>query len=124
VHHRIEYDEATETIVVETFGDASLAGFDAMRAEILGHPGFAKRRRVLIDHTGIDTTAFSEEDVRELAVRARAPGYAGSRLALVTPSTSVFGRSRQYEAYLDAEDLYELHVFRDRPAAFAWLTRP
>lgn len=63
---------------------------------------------------------FSAEEIRAIAVEARAVFPVAERVAFVAADDLTFGQVRMFEAFRDSED-FPTRAFRDEPAARAWL---
>ena len=80
----------------------------------------------LVDMTRVDRVApFSSDRARELARLSAAmdPPDSATKLAIVAPDDLLFGLSRMYEAFREAEprSRKQVAVFRARTEAMAWL---
>ena len=99
-------------VVVRASGAFNLNEFMDGRERILGDPRFRPGMNVLVDHSLLDLSSASTEDVRTAAATA-GRRYAGSegpaRIAIVAPQPVAFGLGRMWQA-LTADELADNSV--------------
>ncbi len=109
---------------VRTSGPASTEGFAALYEKLAAEPGFGAGVKMLSDHTDLDVSEVSAEDVEEIAAaRDRYVGSLDAYSALVVGprSPAKYGLARMFEA-LAAEGRGDLvRVFETRGEALVWL---
>jgi len=111
-------------VSVRTSGVASAEGFAALYEKLAAEPGFGPGVKMLSDHTDLDVSELSAEDVEKIAAaRDRYAGSLGACSALVVGprSPAKYGLARMFEA-LVAEGPNDLvRVFETRDEALVWL---
>jgi hypothetical protein len=92
--HTLNFDGDPEDVAVTTRGAASLAGLDAVVADLLGQPGYGPRMSVLFDHSRLDLRTLEPDDlVRRLHLALKDADLMGPKLiAVVSRDTRVVRR--------------------------------
>lgn len=86
---------------------------------VLQNPHFPSLRRFLLDYSAVTRISLNVETVQTLA---RNPIFTpGCRRALLAPSDLAYGMGRMYQIFSQESGTGAVEVFRDRPAALAWL---
>ena len=110
-------------LVVRASGLFDLKEFLEGRERVLNDPRFRSGMNVLVDHSQLDLSSASVDDVREAASSA-ARRYATSgpgRIAIVAPTSVAFGLGRMWQS-LTTDELAENSVVVETVAAAeAWL---
>jgi hypothetical protein len=122
VDFEIEFAEEPPHVTVTTWGAVDADGMVRYREQLLADPRFSPGKTILGDHTRLDTSAFTSEDVRRLAQRIATldDEIAASAVAMVVSSPANFGLSKMWQVFTDA-DPSRLHAFYSRDEAIAWL---
>ena len=123
VDFRIEFGaDPPADVTVTTSGSADAPTFAMMNGALVGDERFVPGMSVLVDHSALDTSGLSSDDVRDIA---RAVEGLGDRLgratiAIVAPTLLVWGHTRQSIMFAE-ETLARARVFRSKDDALGWL---
>jgi hypothetical protein len=117
MRHTIRVETDPDAVLITTSGTASLAGFDAVVADLLAHEEYMPRLRLLFDHSQLDWSAFEPEDLLRRVNGALKDGdlIGPSRIALVSTDP----RMADARSLRADEPVWE--VFDDLDDAQAWL---
>jgi hypothetical protein len=107
----------------KTAGDAEVAKLVAMTNDILAHPRWADNKRVLVDHSELNTASLSTEQVHALVHRnASARARVGkARVAILVARSLEFGMVRMWESLIASQWDATTNCFTSRKEAIAWL---
>jgi hypothetical protein len=111
-------DPARELVEIRLSGRVSIADLQEVQRLVPTDPAFVPGFATLTDLSGV-----TEVDVDSFAIAAAASAplfRLGARRAIVAPTDFLFGMARMYASYAERSG-GQIHVFRDREAAEAWL---
>jgi hypothetical protein len=116
VNHSIRFADPP-TVVITTFGVASIAGLDAIVGDLLADPRYRPGLTLLFDHSQLDWSGLDPEDlVRRLHIALKEADLIGpSRIAVVTADK----RIRKVRALRADEPSWQ--AFREVDEAWRWL---
>jgi hypothetical protein len=66
MRHTIEFVSDPDGVIVHTFGRGDVEGFRAMNEELLGDPRFEPGMRILIDHSNLDVSSLTTDEIEEI----------------------------------------------------------
>lgn len=127
LQYEIRFDEdGPADLTVVTSGVASVAGLRAFTAEALDDPRIRPRMRILIDHTNVDWSTMSTDDLRRRAddLSGHLIRLAGAHVAVVVGSSLGFGLQRMLQAFGDRDAQrarVAFRVFYSQADAESWL---
>lgn len=112
--------------LIETEGVARVAGFAEFIEALLLHPGWERGTPLLIDHSQLDVSGISSDDIQAISRDAqKLEGVLGHLFcAIVTSSDLSYGLGRMWVTFSEAMDADppSLMVFRNRKDAETWLS--
>lgn len=115
--HALDFDGDPEDVAVTTRGVASLAGLDAVVADLLRQSAYGPRMSVLFDHSRLDLRTLEPDDlVRRLHLALKDADLMGPKLIAVVSRDARVARS--YRARADEPPW---RSFTTVDAARAWL---
>jgi hypothetical protein len=124
MEYRIEFvDDGRFDVVVTTAGEASPAGFAEGRARLLADPRLQPGMSLLIDHTHLDVSKLTTDDVR-IVSEGTAVVFEEGQLACacaVTPASVTYGLVRMSQALTPEEVTPPTTVVRTVDEAYRWL---
>jgi hypothetical protein len=119
----VEFDVRIENgcVIVMTSGEADAATWRDFHAAILATEGYTARMPIVIDHSDLDMSHFSVDDVRVIGdiVAEFEQDEGSSPIAVVAPRAPGYGLARMAQAYVDPE-FRRTRVFTDRTDAELW----
>jgi hypothetical protein len=120
--YRIEFLERPFVVAATTSGQAVVSGWARLHKELLADPR-VRGLPLLIDHSDLDGTFLSNDDVRMLGqmVTDLDKELQSPRRAVVLTAAFEFGLARLCHSYLDADVETRIRPFRTREGALAWL---
>jgi hypothetical protein len=109
-------------VTIATSGAARAEDFRTMNEQLLADERFRPPMRMLVDHSNLDVSELTPEEVGRIADGVNRIGslFGESKVALVAPTALGYGLARQFEA-LAAEPDVLLGIFSTRANALAWL---
>jgi len=121
--YRYEFVDGPFQVIVTTSGDADTDAIVAGRRRLLADPRFRPEMNILVDHSRLDVSAATAEEIRDAAATASGerPGTTTGLLAIVSPSPLQFGLMRMYQAFASEDLESRLAVVRSVEAAYRWL---
>lgn len=122
VRHSIEFGGEPQDVTITTSGPASAEGLTAFLMDLVSNPRFRPGMLVLADHSALDPTTVTADQVRAQAhIVVGLDGQIGpSKFAIVVPSALAFGWARMYELSAGGAQS-ESSPFYSRSEALAWL---
>ena len=66
MHHRIEFGESPDGVIVYTFGRADVEGFRALNEALVGDRRFRPGMQILVDHTQLDAGHLTVAEIEEI----------------------------------------------------------
>jgi hypothetical protein len=125
VQHRIEFRTGGPAdVTVTTAGEADLNGFRRLNDDLLTHPCFRSGLRILVDHSHLDTSTLSDQDIQATgkSVAELADRFGAARIAVVAPGPAAYAASRASADSLGPfATPIRAKVFATRDEAEAWL---
>jgi hypothetical protein len=118
----IEFGAQDVEVVITTGGAAYADGFLRLNRALAADPRFRPGMPVLVDHSLLDMSMLTDDDVEEIArsVAAIQDRLGGSRVAIVVPDDLGYHRTAQTRA--EAQPLQiEAEIFYSRDEAVAWV---
>jgi hypothetical protein len=120
--YTIEFGGTPQDVTVATSGTATVDGIKGYLEDLVSDPRYRPGMVILMDHTRLDVSSLTANDMRAIASFAV---YLGNRLgnpliAHVSPTPSAFGVTRMTRTYAE-EAASRSRVFYTRDAALAWL---
>lgn len=112
-----------EWVEVKTSGTATLEGFRAFSEAVAADPRWPPGKKLLIDHSDLDLSKLSAEEIAELGRRTRHnhPLRDSPRSAFYVPGELQYAIGRMWQSYgHDPEDDHT-QMFDIREQAEAWL---
>ena len=122
MEHEIVFNGEVYALEVSTSGGATVAGFETYLKDVLDDPRWNPGMSVLCDHTDLDSSDLSTDDIRRIADlhleydRRIGDGHC----AIVTGDTGTFGLARLWEGYTTGLALHT-RVFLRREQGRSWL---
>jgi hypothetical protein len=124
VEWRIEFVEGPFEVIVTTSGEATGDAFDEMRTAIFKDPRYTPGSSMLIDHTQLDMSGLSSDDIRRIADsdKGRYDADRPDRLvAIVVQQKAWYGLARMWQAhYGDGDGAAHTRVVTSREDAYEW----
>ena len=117
--------EHEDFVEVVTDGAADTSTFDSYLHELIGLDRWKAGTPFLNNHSGLNVSNLTIDDVREIAdVVGRCRSELGrSRMAILANREVVFGMARMWEVFVDDKWDGETRVFRERTEAVDWLLK-
>jgi hypothetical protein len=118
----IEFGASDAAVVITTGGAAHADGFLRFNRAIAADPRFQPGISVLVDHSALDMSTLTDDDLTEIArsVAAIQDRLGESMVAIVVPDDLGYRHTRQARA--EAQPLQiEAEIFSFRDDAIAWL---
>jgi hypothetical protein len=119
---RIEFGaDPPADATVTTSGSADAPTFAMMNGALVGDERFVPGMSILVDHSALDTSGLSPEDIQDIARTFEGLGDRVGRadIAIVAPTLLAWGQTRQ-SIMLAQETLARAHVFRSKDDALRW----
>lgn len=119
----INFDQLPDYVYIQTYGEASIIGFDKLLTEIVASPNWKPGTKQLIDHRELTLHKLTSNDMRAIMniVEKNIEKLGNGRCAFVISNTLGFGLVRMYEL-LGGENLHqEIAVFYTIEEAVEWL---
>jgi len=112
VEHSIRFGRGPEDVLIETSGDASVPGLDAVVTALLGHERYLPAMALLFDHTQLDWQKLHAEDiVRRVHMPLKAADLIGPKRIAVVAADPRIGHVRRrrrdeppWKAFTSVED--------------------
>jgi hypothetical protein len=124
MHWEIDWSDPA-MVVCHTFGKAEVEGFIRGTEEIISDARFRPGMGMITDHTNLDMSSFTADDVERLAELESAYGdrLGDGRMAIVAgvDSPLTFGLLRMWEAYVGNALEFPVHIFSELDDALAWV---
>ncbi len=122
VEWAFEFGPRPQDVTVATSGAARVEDFRRMNDELLADERFTPPMCMLVDHSELDVSALTAEEVQRIADGVNRIGslFGESKVALVAPTALSYGLARMFEALAVEPDVL-LGVFSTRANALAWL---
>jgi hypothetical protein len=120
---RIEFGaDPPADVTVTTSGSADAATFAMMNGALVGDERFVPGMSVLVDHSSLDTSELSLDDIQDIARTFEGLGDRIGRtdIAIVAPTLLAWGQTRQ-SITLAQETLARVRVFRTEDDALRWI---
>jgi hypothetical protein len=125
MEYEITWGGDPEDASVTTWGTATLEGLNAWVQEGLSDPRYRPGMLVLVDHSRLDWSGISREDVhKRIEHFAEAAGLTGRAYAAIVMRAPVdFGIARMVQAYIELHPELEIEiaVFLSIEDARGWL---
>ena len=121
--YRYEFVDGPFQVIVTTAGKADGDAIAEGRHRVWTDPRFRPEMNILVDHTLLDMSDRTADDLRMSAASAsRDPAEAGTGyIALVCPSPLQFGLARMYHAFATGPLGERLVVVDSVDEAYRWL---
>ena len=123
MRHEISFTDDVWDVVIETSGEANLAGFRAAVEELLDNPEFVPGMNILIDHSRLDANRLADAEaaaIADLVSEFDARMGPGLR-AIVVPSPHKFRLAQIVQERKDEPMLIRSPIFYSREFAETWL---
>ena len=131
MEHSFHWSGDPEDLLIETSGEATLAGLTAMTQDAFADKRFKRDMKILLDHRRLDWSHMSIEDTRQRATDlvGASDRLGHARIAVVVSQPVDFGMQRMMEGLGDkmVEDAlvpppeFRSEVFRSLESAREWL---
>jgi hypothetical protein len=110
--------------LVMTSGVAEVKGFGELLDTIFEHKNWKLGGSFITDHSDLDVSLLTAEDVRKISIvaRERRSKYGVVKHAVVAPRALTFGLSRMWQAYVGDETDVSSAVFRSLEEAIEWVS--
>lgn len=123
MNFKIHFDQSPEYVYIQTEGEASVSGFDALLTELVGSPRWETGAKQLVDHRKLILGELSPGDMQKIKniVLKHSKKLGNGRCAFVISSSVGYGLARMY-GLLGGEDIHEgVGVFYTIDEGVAWL---
>ena len=120
---RVEFGaDPPADVTVTTSGSADAPTFAVINGVLVGDERFVPGMSVLVDHSALDASRLSSDDVEQIARTFEGLGDRLGRasIAIVAPTLVVWGKTRQSITLVE-ETLARARVFRSKNDALGWL---
>ena len=123
MEYTIEFGGSPQDVTLTSTGLGDAEGLVSLVRDLISNPRFRPGMLMLEDLSALDATGLTASDVRAQADSVIEFGqqFGPAKLAMIAPSTLVFGLARMWEAYIDSRTSIESRVFYSRAEAVDWL---
>jgi hypothetical protein len=122
---KISFKHMPEYALVQTFGEATVQGFDDLLSALVKSPEWVDGTNQLVDHRELSATHLTNDDVQQIEHITYTYGkeLAGGRAAFVLSDTESFGMIRMYELLGGEQTHDDIRVFYSIDEAVEWIKR-
>jgi hypothetical protein len=125
VQWTIEFADGPFEVIVTTSGAATPEAFQALRDEIFSDPRYTPGSSMLIDHTQLDMSGLSSDEIRRVA-QSDKHRYDETRpardVAVVVAQPAWYGLMRMWQThYGEGEGAARTRVVTSREEAYEWV---
>jgi len=119
----IMFDHMPEYVLVRTYGEASVHGFDDLLTTLVNSPEWVAGNRQLVDHRKLSAEHLTNDDIQKIVSISKKYGeqLAGGPVAFVVSDTVSFGMVRIYELLGGEKTHNMIRIFYSIDDAVAWL---